>query len=77
MTTYGCTGTRVVEPANIAPSIERVRKEAERTSRPLRVEIMIERTEDAAMGTSLANVVEFEQSVASATAEGVPHGTGV
>jgi tartronate-semialdehyde synthase len=60
MEAYGCTGTRVVEPGDIAPSIEWARKEAERTSRPVLVEIMIERTANAAMGTSLANVVEFE-----------------
>ncbi|HET6502655.1 MAG TPA: thiamine pyrophosphate-dependent enzyme, partial [Amycolatopsis sp.] len=60
MEAYGCTGTRVVEPGDIAASIEWARKEAERTSRPVLVEIMIERTANAAMGTSLANVVEFE-----------------
>jgi tartronate-semialdehyde synthase len=60
MEAYGCTGTRVVDPAGIASSIEWARKEAERTSRPVLVEIMIERTANASMGTSLANVVEFE-----------------
>ncbi|WP_444541904.1 glyoxylate carboligase [Amycolatopsis acidiphila] len=60
MAAYGCTGTRVTEPGDIRSSIEWARKEAERTSRPVLVEIMIERTGNAAMGTSLANVVEFE-----------------
>lgn len=70
MEAYGCTGTRVVEPADIAPSIEWARKEAERTSRPVLVEIMIERTENAAMGTSLADVAEFE-AVVEGVVEGV------
>ncbi|NKQ56441.1 glyoxylate carboligase [Amycolatopsis sp. K13G38] len=60
MNAYGCTGTRVVEPGEIRPSIEWARKEAERTNRPVLVEIMIERTGNAAMGTALDNVVEFE-----------------
>nr|WP_084628483.1 glyoxylate carboligase [Amycolatopsis nigrescens] len=60
MEAYGCSGTRVVEPAEIQPSLEWARKEAERTNRPVLVEIMIEREANAAMGVALDSVVEFE-----------------
>jgi tartronate-semialdehyde synthase len=60
MEAYGCSGTRVEEAAGIAPALAWARKEAERTSRPVLVEIMIEREGNAAMGTALDNVVEFE-----------------
>lgn len=60
MAAYGCTGTRVTEPADIRPSLQWARAEAERTSRPVLVEIMIDRTGNAAMGTALNNVVEVE-----------------
>ncbi|WP_216208862.1 glyoxylate carboligase [Amycolatopsis aidingensis] len=60
MQAYGCSGTRVLEAADIRPSLEWARKEAERTSRPVLVEIMIEREANAAMGTALDNVVEFD-----------------
>jgi tartronate-semialdehyde synthase len=60
MEAYGCSGTRVEEAVAIAPALAWARKEAERTSRPVLVEIMIEREGNAAMGTALDNVVEFE-----------------
>ncbi|SFO84079.1 tartronate-semialdehyde synthase [Amycolatopsis arida] len=60
MEAYGCAGTRVVEPAEIAPALEWARKEAERINRPVLVEIMIEREADAAMGTALDSVREAE-----------------
>ncbi|PRX48377.1 tartronate-semialdehyde synthase [Prauserella shujinwangii] len=60
MEAYGCSGTRVTDPGEIRGSLEWARKEAERTSRPVLVEIMIEREANAAMGTALDNVREFE-----------------
>ncbi|WP_409492939.1 glyoxylate carboligase [Amycolatopsis sp. cmx-11-12] len=60
MEAYGCAGTRVTEPGEIRASLEWARKEAERTSRPVLVEIMIEREGNAAMGKALDSVVEFE-----------------
>ncbi|MEU3770912.1 glyoxylate carboligase [Amycolatopsis keratiniphila] len=60
MEAYGCSGTRVTEPGEIRASLEWARKEAERTSRPVLVEIMIEREGNAAMGKALDSVVEFE-----------------
>ncbi|TWE23241.1 glyoxylate carboligase [Prauserella muralis] len=62
MEAYGCSGVRVVEPGEIRGSLEWARKEADRTSRPVLVEIMIEREANAAMGTALDNVREFEPS---------------
>ncbi|WP_084144651.1 glyoxylate carboligase [Amycolatopsis jejuensis] len=60
MEAYGCSGTRVVEPGDIRSSLEWARKEAERTRRPVLVEIMIEREANAAMGPALDAVREFE-----------------
>jgi tartronate-semialdehyde synthase len=60
MEAYGCSGTRVHEPGEIRTSLEWARKEAERTSRPVLVEIMVEREGNAAMGAALDAVREFE-----------------
>ncbi|GLZ31353.1 tartronate-semialdehyde synthase [Lentzea sp. NBRC 105346] len=60
MEAYGCSGVRVVEPGEIRSSLEWARKEAERTSRPVLVEIMIEREGNTANGTSIAAMREFE-----------------
>jgi tartronate-semialdehyde synthase len=60
MEAYGCAGVRVVDPAEIRASLEWAKKEADRTSRPVLVEIMIEREGNAAMGKALDSVVEFE-----------------
>ncbi|GAA4535768.1 glyoxylate carboligase [Amycolatopsis samaneae] len=60
MEAYGCSGTRVREPGEIRAALAWAGKEAERTSRPVLVEIMIEREANAAMGAALDSVVEFE-----------------
>ncbi|WP_370936900.1 glyoxylate carboligase [Amycolatopsis sp. cg13] len=60
MEAYGCSGTRVEDPGEIRSSLEWARKEAERTRRPVLVEIMIEREGNAAMGAALDAVREFE-----------------
>jgi tartronate-semialdehyde synthase len=60
MEAYGCAGVRVVDPTEIRASLEWAKKEADRTSRPVLVEIMIEREGNAAMGKALDSVVEFE-----------------
>ncbi|MEJ2856280.1 MULTISPECIES: glyoxylate carboligase [unclassified Saccharothrix] len=60
MEAYGCSGTRVTEPGRIRESLEWARKEAERTSRPVLVEIMIEREGNTANGTSIAAMREYE-----------------
>ncbi|NIJ13605.1 tartronate-semialdehyde synthase [Saccharomonospora amisosensis] len=60
MEAYGCSGIRIADPGDIRAALEWARKETERTSRPVLVEIMIEREANASMGTALDNVVEFE-----------------
>ncbi len=60
MEAYGCSGIRVADPGEIRSSLEWARKEADRTSRPVLVEIMIEREGNTANGTSIAAMREYE-----------------
>jgi tartronate-semialdehyde synthase len=60
MQAYGCAGRRVTEPGEITEALAWARKEADRTSRPVLVEIMIDRAANASMGSALDSVVEFE-----------------
>lgn len=60
MEAYGCTGRRVTAPDEIRDALDWARKETARTSRPVLVEIMIEREANAAMGPALDSVTEFE-----------------
>ncbi|WP_082114472.1 glyoxylate carboligase [Lentzea aerocolonigenes] len=60
MEAYGCSGIRVADPSEIRSSLEWARKEADRTQRPVLVEIMIEREGNTANGTSIAAMREFE-----------------
>ncbi|MBB5076958.1 tartronate-semialdehyde synthase [Nonomuraea endophytica] len=61
MEAYGCAGTRVFDPAQIRSSLEWAAKEAERTSRPVLVEIMIEREANTPHSLSSIDAVrEFE-----------------
>ncbi|HEX7304027.1 glyoxylate carboligase [Lentzea sp.] len=60
MEAYGCSGVRVADPGEIRGSLEWARKEADRTRRPVLVEIMIEREGNTANGTSIAAMREFE-----------------
>jgi tartronate-semialdehyde synthase len=60
MEAYGCSGRRVSRPGEIADALAWARKQAEATSRPVLVEIMIEREANTANGVSIANVKEFE-----------------
>ncbi len=60
MEAYGCQGRRVFEPADIAGAIEWARKEAVASSRPVLVEIMIEREANTAHGIRIDAVKEFE-----------------
>ncbi|MFJ8741317.1 glyoxylate carboligase [Embleya sp. NPDC127516] len=60
MEAYGCSGKRVVEPNDIRSTIEWARKEAQRTSRPVLVEIMIEREANTPHGPAIDAVKEFE-----------------
>ncbi|MFC4337708.1 glyoxylate carboligase [Salininema proteolyticum] len=58
MESYGCSGTRVARPEEIADAIAWARKEAQSTSRPVLVEIMIEREANTARGASIDKIVE-------------------
>jgi tartronate-semialdehyde synthase len=60
MEAYGCSGRRVTEAGDIRDALEWAGKEAQRTSRPVLVEIMIEREANASMGASIDSIVEFE-----------------
>jgi tartronate-semialdehyde synthase len=60
MEAYGCQGRRVFEPGEIAGAIEWARKEAAASSRPVLVEIMIEREANTAHGVRIDAVREFE-----------------
>ncbi|MEU4543438.1 glyoxylate carboligase [Nonomuraea dietziae] len=60
MEAYGCAGVRVFDPAEIRPSLEWAAKEAARTSRPVLVEVMIEREANTPHGLSIDAVREFE-----------------
>jgi tartronate-semialdehyde synthase len=61
MEAYGCSGRRVTEPGQIADALAWARKEADTTSRPVLVEIFIEREANPANApTSIAAMTEFE-----------------
>jgi tartronate-semialdehyde synthase len=60
MEAYGCSGRRVTQPGEIADALAWASKEAKRTSRPVLVEVMIEREANTAHGASIAKVNEFE-----------------
>ncbi|GHF25901.1 tartronate-semialdehyde synthase [Streptomyces mashuensis] len=60
MRAYGCSGRRVTHPAEIRPALEWARKQAAATSRPVLVEIMIEREANTPHGTDIDAVREFE-----------------
>ncbi|MBZ4319882.1 glyoxylate carboligase [Streptomyces huiliensis] len=60
MEAYGCSGRRVVRPGDIRPAIEWAREKAVATSRPVLVEIMIEREANTPHGTDIDAVREYE-----------------
>lgn len=60
MEAYGCAGRRVFDPADIHDALEWASKESARISRPVLVEIMIEREANTPHGVSIDAVREFE-----------------
>lgn len=61
MEAYGCSGRRVTEPGQISDALAWARKEADATSRPVLVEIFIEREANPANApVSIAAMTEFE-----------------
>ncbi|MBW3604452.1 MAG: glyoxylate carboligase [Actinobacteria bacterium] len=61
MDAYGCTGRRVTTPGDIRDALGWARKEVARTSRPVLVEIMVDREANACMGPSIDRVTEYEE----------------
>ncbi|WFB06849.1 glyoxylate carboligase [Streptomyces sp. LX-29] len=60
MEAYGCSGTRVWDPAEIRTGLEWAREQARSTRRPVLVEIMIEREANTPHGPAIDAVREFE-----------------
>ncbi|WP_017976730.1 glyoxylate carboligase [Actinopolyspora halophila] len=60
MEAYGCSGRRVYEPGELGETIEWARKEAVATSRPVLVEVMIEREANTANGVRIDALKEPE-----------------
>ncbi|GAA4888288.1 glyoxylate carboligase [Streptomonospora salina] len=60
MEAYGCAGHRVTRPGDVRGAIDWARNEARRTSRPVLVEVMIEREANTPHGPALDAVAEFE-----------------
>jgi len=67
----GAFGRRVSEPEQIAPALAWATETAERERRPVLVEVLIEREANAAMGTALDAIEEWEPADS-----GDPVGTG-
>ncbi|WP_344683653.1 glyoxylate carboligase [Saccharopolyspora taberi] len=61
MEAYGCSGRRVINPADLADTIEWARKEAVATSRPVLVEVMIEREANTPRGIRIDAMIEPEE----------------
>lgn len=57
---YGCSGRRVVEPERLAGAIRWAREQAAATSRPVLVEVMIEREANTARGVRIDAMTEPE-----------------
>ncbi len=60
MRAYGCDGRRITEPGDIRGALEWADKESRRTSRPVLVEVMIERELNASMGGAIDAITEFD-----------------
>ena len=60
MQSFGCPARRITEPGLIAETLQWAEAESERLKRPALVELMIEREANAAMGTAIDAIVEYE-----------------
>ncbi|CAN5295498.1 glyoxylate carboligase [soil metagenome] len=69
MEAFGCAARRVVEPDDIRPALAWAVEQADRSSRPALVEVMIERDALAAIGTSIDAIKEFEPPPQEAEAQ--------
>ncbi len=57
----GCKGLRITEPEQVTAGLKEAQRLAEEHRVPVVVEIMLERVTNISMGTTLANVTEFEE----------------
>jgi len=57
----GCKAIRVFEPEEIFPALEKAKKMLVEHRVPIIVEVILERVTNVSMGTSIDNVVEFEE----------------
>ncbi|MGA9859898.1 MAG: glyoxylate carboligase [Solirubrobacteraceae bacterium] len=62
MEAMGALGRRVEQPQDIGPALRWAQEAAEEHRRPVLVEVMIEREQNAAMGGALDAIVEFSDS---------------
>src|SRR6266566_7110409 len=60
MEAMGATGRRVTRPEEIKPALEWAIRVSEERRVPALVEVIVERATNAAMGTALNNIMEFE-----------------
>lgn len=63
----GVKAIRVTEPDDLGPALEKARTMAMELRLPVVVECILERVTNISMGSSLANVTEFNEMAASAT----------
>ncbi|GAB3884930.1 glyoxylate carboligase [Terrabacter terrigena] len=61
----GCKAIRVTEPDGIRPALEQAKKLLVEHRVPVIVEVILERVTNVSMGTSIANVTEFEELASS------------
>jgi tartronate-semialdehyde synthase len=61
MEAMGAAGRRVTQPEEIKPALEWAVRVSEERQVPVLVEVIVERQTNAAMGTALNNIVEFEE----------------
>jgi tartronate-semialdehyde synthase len=57
----GCKAIRVTDPDEIRPALEKAQAMAHEYRVPVVVEVILERVTNVSMGTSIANVTEFEE----------------
>lgn len=60
MEAMGATGRRVTRPEEIKPALEWAVRVSEERRVPVLVEVIVERQTNAAMGTAINNIIEFE-----------------
>jgi tartronate-semialdehyde synthase len=61
MEAMGATGRRVTQPEDIKPALEWAIRTSEERQIPVLIEVIVERTTNAAMGTAINSVNEFEE----------------